>query len=227
MKVLVVDDEKILAKGIKFNLENEGYTVILAHDGEEALEKAKFESPDIIILDLMLPKMDGLMVCNKVREFSKVPIIMLTAKSDDTDKLVGFEFGADDYITKPFNIMELKARMRAVLRRSTTSSSNTDNEQRIDKNGLIIDISSRDVYIEDRKVDLTVKEFDLLELLAKNAGHVYSREKLLSVVWGYDYPGDARTVDVHVRRVREKIEKDPANPEFLLTKWGVGYYFKD
>lgn len=227
MKVLVVDDEKILAKGIKFNLENEGYTVILAHDGEEALEKAKYETPDIIILDLMLPKMDGLMVCNKIREFSKVPIIMLTAKSDDTDKLVGFEFGADDYITKPFNIMELKARMRAVLRRSSTSSASSEDEQRIDRNGLVIDISSRDVYIDGKKVDLTVKEFDLLELLAKNPGHVYSREKLLSVVWGYDYPGDARTVDVHVRRVREKIEKDPANPEFLLTKWGVGYYFKD
>ena len=227
MKVLVVDDEKILAKGIKFNLENEGYTVILAHDGEEALEKAKYETPDIIILDLMLPKMDGLMVCNKIREFSKIPIIMLTAKSDDTDKLVGFEFGADDYITKPFNIMELKARMRAVLRRSNTSSASSEEEQKIDRNGLIIDISSRDVYIDGKKVDLTVKEFDLLELLAKNPGHVYSREKLLSVVWGYDYPGDARTVDVHVRRVREKIEKDPANPEFLLTKWGVGYYFKD
>lgn len=227
MKVLVVDDEKILAKGIKFNLENEGYTVILAHDGEEALEKAKYETPDIIILDLMLPKMDGLMVCNKIREFSKVPIIMLTAKSDDTDKLVGFEFGADDYITKPFNIMELKARMRAVLRRSSTSSASSEDEQKIDRNGLVIDISSRDVYIDGKKVDLTVKEFDLLELLAKNPGHVYSREKLLSVVWGYDYPGDARTVDVHVRRVREKIEKDPANPEFLLTKWGVGYYFKD
>ncbi len=227
MKVLVVDDEKILAKGIKFNLENEGYTVILAHDGEEALEKAKYETPDIIILDLMLPKMDGLMVCNKIREFSKIPIIMLTAKSDDTDKLIGFEFGADDYITKPFNIMELKARMRAVLRRSNTSSASSEEEQKIDRNGLIIDISSRDVYIDGKKVDLTVKEFDLLELLAKNPGHVYSREKLLSVVWGYDYPGDARTVDVHVRRVREKIEKDPANPEFLLTKWGVGYYFKD
>lgn len=227
MKVLVVDDEKILAKGIKFNLENEGYTVILAHDGEEALEKAKYETPDIIILDLMLPKMDGLMVCNKIREFSKVPIIMLTAKSDDTDKLVGFEFGADDYITKPFNIMELKARMRAVLRRSSTSAASSEDEQKIDRNGLVIDISSRDVYIDGKKVDLTVKEFDLLELLAKNPGHVYSREKLLSVVWGYDYPGDARTVDVHVRRVREKIEKDPANPEFLLTKWGVGYYFKD
>ena len=227
MKVLVVDDEKILAKGIKFNLENEGYTVIIAYDGEEALEKAKYESPDIIILDLMLPKMDGLMVCNKIREFSKVPIIMLTAKSDDTDKLIGFEFGADDYITKPFNIMELKARMKAVLRRSNLAAVPADNENLINRNAVSIDISSRDVFVYGEKVDLTVKEFDLLELLVKNPGHVYSRDKLLSIVWGYDYPGDARTVDVHVRRIREKIEKDPANPEFLMTKWGVGYYFKD
>ncbi len=225
MKILVVDDERLLVKGIKFNLENEGYTVDVAYDGEEGLRRAREGEPDLIVLDLMLPKLDGLKVCQKLREFSNVPIIMLTAKTDDTDIILGFEFGADDYLTKPFNIMELKARIRAILRRASSAAEPKDATQ-LSLGRLTIDYSSRNVFAEDRSVELTTKEFDLLDILMKNPGHVYSREKLLNVVWGYEYPGDVRTVDVHIRRIREKLERNPAEPEHIMTKWGVGYYFK-
>jgi DNA-binding response OmpR family regulator len=226
MKILVVDDEKLLVKGIKFNLENEGYKVDAAYDGEEAVTMARSEDYDLIIMDLMMPKMNGLDASMKIREFSKVPIIMLTARSEDTDKILGFEYGADDYITKPFNILELKARVRALLRRSSIK------EQASSSNVLIsgpikIDTERRASYKDGVEVELTAKEFDLVELLMKNPGKVYSRENLLSIVWGEDYQGDIRTVDVHIRRLREKLELVPAEPEKIMTKWGVGYYFKD
>ena len=224
MKILIVDDEKLLVKGIKFNFEQEGFEVETAYDGEEALKLARDKSIDIIILDLMLPKIDGLAVCQKIRDFSKVPIIMLTAKTDDMDKILGLEYGADDYLTKPFNILELKARVKAILRRSQTA------REGISKGhsgaGLELDYNLRKLRINEKWIELTSKEFDLIDLLVSNAGKVYSREHLLDIVWGYDYPGDIRTVDVHVRRLREKIEPDPANPTYILTKWGVGYYFK-
>jgi DNA-binding response OmpR family regulator len=226
MKVLVVDDEKLLVKGIKFNLENEGYKVDVAYDGEEAVEIAKNGDIDLIIMDIMMPKLNGLEACMRIREFSKVPIIMLTAKGEDTDKIIGFEYGADDYITKPFNILELKARVRVLLRRSSM------NEQKASTNvvssgSIKIDTERRTAQKEGENVELTAKEFDLMELLMKNPGKVYSRENLLSIVWGYDYQGDIRTVDVHIRRLREKLELLPAEPEKIMTKWGVGYYFKD
>lgn len=224
MKVLVVDDEKVLVKGIKFNLENDGYTVDTAYDGEEALRKVREGGIDLVVLDLMLPKMDGLKVCQKIREFSTVPVLMLTAKTDDTDIILGFEFGADDYITKPFNIMELKARLRAILRRSMKE---VKDESALCAGNIRLEYNTRNVYVDGRLVELTTKEFDLLEILMKNMGHVYSREKLLNVVWGYEYPGDVRTVDVHIRRIREKVERMPAEPEHIMTKWGVGYYFKN
>ena len=210
MKILVVDDEKVLVKGIKFNLESEGYQVEAGYDGEEAVELARSGSFDLIILDLMMPKIDGLQACMRIREFSNVPIIMLTARSEDTDKIIGFECGADDYITKPFNILELKARVRALL----------------SMGHITLDVDARAAWKDGKSVDLTAKEFDLMELLLRNPGRVYSRENLLNVVWGYEYAGDYRTVDVHVRRLREKLELDPANPEYILTKWGVGYYLK-
>ncbi len=224
MRILVVDDEKIIVKGIKFNLENEGFDIETAYNGEDALEIIKNVHIDLVILDLMMPKLDGLETCRRIREFSTVPIIMLTAKSEDTDKLLGFEFGADDYITKPFNILELKSRVRAILRRSGTSSK--FKSTRLIADSLILDTEQRNAYLDGMPVQLTAKEFDLVELMMRNPGRVYSRDNLLNIVWGYEYPGDMRTVDVHIRRLREKLEANPAKPELILTKWGVGYYFK-
>lgn len=227
MKILVVDDEKLLVKGIKFNLENEGYQVDTAYDGEAAVELAARGGYDLIILDLMMPKMDGLEACMTIRGSSTVPIIMLTAKSEDTDKLIGFEYGADDYITKPFNILELKARVRALLRRSSMQNQGAaEGGSRLIKDGLVLDTERRAAFRDSVEVDLTAREFDLAEMLMKNPGKVYSRESLLDLVWGFDYQGDIRTVDVHIRRLREKLERDPANPEYIFTKWGVGYFFK-
>lgn len=230
MKILVVDDEKLLVKGIKFNLENDGYTVDSCYDGEAALEMFAIGGYDLIILDLMMPKLDGLQVCMRIREKSMVPIIMLTAKGEDTDKLIGFEYGADDYLTKPFNILELKARVRALLRRSAAAGfqpAAEEKQKRIKGGNIELDTERRTAFIDGREIDLTVKEFDLAELFIKNPGKVYSRENLLDIIWGYDYQGDIRTVDVHIRRVREKLENDPANPQYFFTKWGIGYYFKD
>ncbi|MDP4133098.1 MAG: response regulator transcription factor [Bacillota bacterium] len=226
MKILIVDDEKLLVKGIKFNFEQDGYKVETAYDGEEAVKLARDKTIDLIILDLMLPKIDGLEVCRIVRDFSNVPIIMLTAKADDMDKIMGLEYGADDYLTKPFNILELKARVKAIIRRSSNTETEKDNT--IVKLGNVsIDYNLRKATIEGKTVELTSKEFDLMDLFVSNPGKVYSRESLLDIIWGYDYPGDIRTVDVHVRRLREKIEPDPAKPTYILTKWGVGYYFKE
>lgn len=223
-KILVVDDEKVLVKGIKFNLENEGYQVEVGYDGEEAVELARTGGFDLIILDLMMPKIDGLQACMRIREFSNVPVIMLTARSEDTDKIIGFEYGADDYITKPFNILEVKARIRALLRRSGAGAQKDTG--RLNVGHITLDPDARDAWKGEELVELTAKEFDLMELLLRNPGRVYSRENLLNVVWGYEYVGDYRTVDVHVRRLREKLELDPANPQYILTKWGVGYYLK-
>ena len=224
MRILVVDDEKLLVKGIKFNLENEGYTVDGAYDGAAALAMFRENNYDLIILDLMLPVLDGLTVCRKIRESSNVPIIMLTAKGEGSDKLIGFEYGADDYVTKPFDILELKARIRVILRRAGQNSAAAGD---LLKAGLItVDVLQRTVSIGERDVDLTAKEFDLLVMLMRNQGRVFSRETLLNSVWGYEYPGDIRTVDVHIRRLREKLEEDDANPKYILTKWGVGYYFR-
>ena len=223
MKILVVDDEKTLVKGMKFNLENEGYEVECAYDGASALELAREGRFDLILLDVMMPEMDGLEACMKIREFSNVPIIMLTAKSEDADKLMGFECGADDYLTKPFNILELKARVRALLRRAGMAAQKQGGG-RLSMGHITLDVDARAAWKDGKSVDLTAKEFDLMELLMRNPGRVYSRENLLNVVWGYEYIGDYRTVDVHVRRLREKLELDPANPEYIRTKWGVGYY---
>ena len=223
MKILVVDDEKVLVKGIKFNLESVGYQVEAGYDGEEAVELARSGSFDLIILDLMMPKIDGLQACMRIREFSNVPIIMLTARSEDTDKILGFECGADDYITKPFNILELKARVRALLRRAGMAAQKQGGG-RLSMGHITLDVDARAAWKDGKSVDLTAKEFDLMELLLRNPGRVYSRENLLNVVWGYEYAGDYRTVDVHVRRLREKLELDPANPAYIRTKWGVGYY---
>ena len=225
MNILVVDDEKLLVKGVKFNLEHEGYHVDTAGDGVTAVEMAKTGSYDLIILDLMMPKMDGLEACMKIRSFSTVPIIMLTARSEDTDKLIGFEYGADDYVTKPFNILELKARVRALLRRSASSGQNIQTSQVVGGN-IMLDLERRIAEKDGKVVELTAREFDIIELLMRNPDKVYSREKLLNLIWGYDYQGDIRTVDVHVRRIREKLENNPAVPVHILTKWGVGYYFK-
>ena len=222
-KILVVDDEQVLVKGIKFNLEHEGYQVEAGYDGEQAVELARDGNFDLIILDLMMPKIDGLQACMRIREFSNVPIIMLTARSEDTDKIIGFECGADDYITKPFNILELKARVRALLRRAGTAGQQGAGGM-ISVGHIRLDTGARAAWRGEDPVDLTAKEFDLMELLMRNPGRVYSRENLLNVVWGYEYIGDYRTVDVHVRRLREKLELDPANPQYIRTKWGVGYY---
>ena len=226
-KILVVDDERVLVKGIKFNLENEGYEVATGHDGEEAVELARTGGFDLIILDLMMPKIDGLQACMRIREFSNVPIIMLTARSEDADKIIGFESGADDYITKPFNILELKARIRAMLRRAGSVEKKEKEDNRIQVGVLALDAGSRSAWRDGTPVELTAKEFDLAELLMRNPGRVYSRENLLDMVWGYEYMGELRTVDVHIRRLREKLEPDPASPEYILTKWGVGYYLKN
>lgn len=226
-KVLVVDDEKLIVKGIKYSLEQDGMEVFCAYDGKEALELIKANNYDIVLLDVMLPEMDGYMVCQQVREFSDVPIIMLTAKGEDMDKILGLEYGADDYITKPFNILEVKARIKAIMRRSSKREAKEQENSSIRMFGdMKVDIDSRRVFIDEKEVNLTVKEFDLLELLMNNPNKVYSREKLLNDVWGYEYLGDVRTVDVHVRRLREKIEKIPSEPKFIHTKWGVGYYFQ-
>ncbi|MCI9055843.1 MAG: response regulator transcription factor [Oscillospiraceae bacterium] len=225
MKILVVDDERLLVKGIKFNLENEGYQVECAYDGAAAVDLAREGQFDLIILDLMMPEIDGLEACMRIREFSNVPIIMLTARSEDTDKIIGFECGADDYITKPFNLLELKARIRAMLRRASGGAQGRP-ASRITIGELTLDTEQRVAVREGETVELTAKEYDLIELLMKNPRRVYSRENLMNVVWGYSYTGDYRTVDVHIRRLREKLEKTPADPEYILTKWGVGYYFK-
>ena len=224
MKILVVDDEKLLVKGIKFNLENEGYTVDACYDGESAVSMARSENYDLIILDLMMPKKDGLQACQEIRGFSTVPIIMLTARSEDADKLMGFESGADDYVTKPFNILELKARVRALLRRASIAAPAGKADAALRCGHISLDEQSRSAYKDGAPVELTMKEFDLMLFLMKNPGKVYSRENLLDLVWGYDYLGDTRTVDVHVRRLREKLELDPARPQHIMTKWGVGYY---
>ncbi|MBE6939348.1 MAG: response regulator transcription factor [Ruminococcaceae bacterium] len=226
MKILVVDDEKLLVKGITFNLQQEGYQVTAAYNGAEALELAKKEEFDLIILDLMMPVLSGSDACMKIREFSDVPIIMLTARSEDADKIMGFACGADDYVTKPFNILELKARIRALLRRSGSGQQKETAASRLTVGGLTLDMEQRVAIREGQIIDLTAKEYDLLELLMKNPRRVYSRETLMDLVWGYAYAGDYRTVDVHVRRLREKLEHIPAQPEFIITKWGVGYYFK-
>ena len=225
-KVLVVDDEKLIVKGIKFRLEQDEMEVDCAYDGEEALGLAKENQYDIILLDVMLPKLTGYEVCQAIREFSTVPIIMLTAKGDDMDKILGLEYGADDYVTKPFNILEVKARIKAILRRSVSHTAPAETPKVIESRGLKIDCDSRRVHINGKEVNLTAKEFDLLELLVFHPNKVYSREDLLNTVWGYDYPGDARTVDVHIRRLREKIEVNPGVPDYVHTKWGVGYYFQ-
>lgn len=225
-KILVVDDEKLIVKGIKFSLEQDGMDVDCAYDGEEALAKILSGNYDMVLLDLMLPKKDGMEVCREVREKSDVPIIMLTAKNDDMDKILGLEYGADDYITKPFNILEVKARIKAIIRRNRVSKA-AEIQSKVAVRDLTIDIESRRVFISDKEVNLTAKEFDLLELFITNPGKVYSREKLLNLIWGRDYPGDVRTVDVHVRRLREKIEENPADPKYVYTKWGVGYFYKD
>ena len=226
-KILVVDDERVMVKGIKFNLENEGYAVETGSDGEEAVDKARTGQFDLIILDLMMPKIDGLQACMKIREFSNVPVIMLTAKGEDSDKIMGFECGADDYITKPFNILELKARIRALLRRAAASAQREREADRLTQGSITLDLAERAAWRDGRPVELTAKEFDLMALLMQNPGRVYSRENLLNLVWGYEYIGEFRTVDVHIRRLREKLEPDPANPEHILTKWGVGYYLSN
>ena len=223
-KILVVDDEKLLVKGMKFNLENEGYEVECAYDGAAAVELARTRAFDLIILDVMMPEVDGLEACMRIREFSNVPVIMLTAKSEDADKLMGFECGADDYLTKPFNILELKARVRALLRRA--AGVQRSQGALLTVGGVTLNTEERVAIRDGTVVDLTAKEYDLIELLMRNPRRVYSRENLMNVVWGYSYAGDYRTVDVHIRRLREKLERNPAEPEYIMTKWGVGYYFK-
>lgn len=225
-RVLVVDDEKLIVKGIRFSLEQDGMEVECAYDGEEALNMAREGAYDMILLDVMLPKLNGFEVCQQIREFSSVPVIMLTAKGDDMDKILGLEYGADDYITKPFNILEVKARIKAIMRRTGKKSEESVQENIIESGEMRLDCDGRRVYISGKEINLTAKEFDVLELLILNPNKVYSRESLLKIVWGADYPGDVRTVDVHIRRLREKIETNPSEPKFVHTKWGVGYYFK-
>ena len=225
MKILVVDDEELLVKGIRFNLQNEGYDVLTGSTGLEALRLAQNEKPDLIVLDVMMPEMDGLTACSKIREFSNVPIILLTAKTDDMDKLIGFDCGADDYLTKPFNILELKARIRALLRRAgATEAAEPSNQLTI--GSITLDLNSRNAYKNGVLADLTAKEFDVIEFLMRNPNRVYSREALLDTIWAYEYRSDIRTVDVHIRRLREKLEENPAEPNYIMTKWGVGYYFR-
>lgn len=225
-RVLVVDDEKLIVKGVRFSLEQDGMEVDCAYDGEEALEKIQNNEYDIVLLDVMLPKLDGFQVCQQVREFSDVPILMLTAKGDDMDKILGLEYGADDYITKPFNILEVKARIKAITRRTGKTAQKKKNDSVIKASDMTLDTDSKRLHIGNKEINLTSKEFDVLELLVKNPDKVYSREKLLGLVWGSQYPGDVRTVDVHIRRLREKIESNPSDPKYVHTKWGVGYYFK-
>ena len=225
MKILVVDDEALLVKGIRFNLQSEGYEVITGSDGLEALHLVQEKNPDLVILDVMMPNMDGMTACGKIREFSDVPIILLTAKTDDMDKLMGFDHGADDYITKPFNILELKARIRALLRRSGSTEKKVSGNL-LSAGTISLDLDARNAYRSGEMVDLTAKEFDVIEFLMRNPNRVYSREALLDTIWAYEYRSDIRTVDVHIRRLREKLEENPAEPKYILTKWGVGYYFR-
>ena len=224
MKILVVDDEELLVKGIRFNLQNDGYEVLTGTNGLEAIVHAQSNKPDLIILDVMMPEMDGLTACSKIREFSNVPIILLTAKTADMDKLMGFEHGADDYLTKPFNILELKARVKALLRRA--GYNNAEEAQTISIGSISLDLDARNAYRDGNIVELTAKEFDVIEFLMRNPNRVYSREALLDTIWAYEYRSDIRTVDVHIRRLREKLEANPADPQYILTKWGVGYYFR-
>lgn len=225
-KVLVVDDEKLIVKGLKFSLEQDDMQVDTAYDGGEAFEKIQNNQYDIVLLDIMLPVYTGIEVCQMVREFSNVPIIMLTAKGDDMDKIMGLEYGADDYITKPFNILEVKARIKAILRRSGKKVEEVKPSNIMEINGMKVELDSRRVFVQGKELNLTAKEFDLLELLMAHPNKVYSRNELLETIWGKTYPGDARTVDVHVRRLREKIEINPGEPIYIHTKWGVGYFFK-
>ena len=225
-KVLVVDDEKLIVKGIRFSLEQDGMEVDCAYDGEEALNMVKEKEYDIVLLDVMLPKLSGFEVCQSIREFSSVPVVMLTAKGDDMDKILGLEYGADDYITKPFNILEVKARLKAIMRRTARKAPEETRSKVVEAGDLRLDWEGRRVSIAGKEVNLTAKEFDVLELLVFNPNKVYSRENLLNIVWGYEYPGDVRTVDVHIRRLREKIEANPSEPRYVHTKWGVGYYFQ-
>ena len=225
-KILVVDDEALLVKGIRFNLQNDGYEVITGCDGVEAVELAKMQNPDLIVLDVMMPRLDGLQACSKIREFSDVPIILLTAKADDMDKLLGFDQGADDYLTKPFNILELKARIRALLRRSGGAPKKEEPKNELVGGSIRLDLDARNAYRGEELADLTAKEFDVIEHLMRNPNRVFSRENLLDTIWAYEYRSDIRTVDVHIRRLREKLEADPAQPKHIMTKWGVGYYFK-
>ena len=224
MTILVVDDEALLVKGIRFNLKSDGYEVITGSNGQEAVDLAKAEQPDLIVLDVMMPVMDGLTACARIREFSDVPIILLTAKTDDMDKLMGFDHGADDYLTKPFNILELKARIRALLRR--TGAGEKPRENKLVGGSITLDLDARNAYRNGQLADLTAKEFDVIEFLMRNPNRVYSREALLDTIWAYEYRSDIRTVDVHIRRLREKLEENPAEPKYILTKWGVGYYFR-
>jgi len=224
MKILVVDDEELLVKGIRFNLQNEGYEVITGTNGLEAVLLTQNEKPDLVVLDVMMPEMDGLTACSKIREFSNIPVILLTAKADDIDKLMGFDHGADDYLTKPFNILELKARIRALLRRAGAATAKNSNQLTI--GALTLDLDARNAYRSGVLADLTAKEFDVIEFLMRNPNHVYSREALLDTIWAYEYRSDIRTVDVHIRRLREKLEENPAEPQYIMTKWGVGYYFR-
>ena len=224
MKILVVDDEEILVKGIRFNLQNDGYEVITGSNGAEAVAAAKTEQPNLIVLDIMMPEMDGITACTKIREFSNVPIILLTAKADPMDKLIGFDSGADDYLAKPFNILELKARIRALLRRAGEAESKSATTLTI--GAITLDLDARNAYVSGNCVELTAKEFDVIELMMRNPNRVYSREMLLDTIWAYDYRSDIRTLDVHIRRLREKLEKNPAEPQYIMTKWGVGYYFR-
>ena len=228
-RVLVVDDEKLIVKGIVFSLKQEGMEVDEAFDGEQALSMVKNGNYDLILLDVMLPKMDGFEVCQAIREFSYVPIIMLTAKGEDMDKILGLEYGADDYVTKPFNVLELKARIKALIRRSSfmEQQSAKTPETKLEDGDIRLDLDGRRLYIDGREIRLTSKEFDLMELFVSNPDKIYGREKLLELIWGADYPGDARTVDVHVRRLREKIEKNPSEPRYVHTKWGMGYYYRN
>ena len=224
MTILVVDDEAVLVKGIRFNLKSDGYDVITGSNGQEAVDLTKSEKPDLVVLDVMMPVMDGLTACSRIREFSDVPIILLTAKTDDMDKLMGFEHGADDYLTKPFNILELKARIRALLRRSGAGEKQETN--RLTGGNITLDLDARNAYKGSELVVLTAKEFDVIEFLMRNANRVYTRDALLDTIWAYEYRSDIRTVDVHIRRLREKLEENPAQPQHILTKWGVGYYFR-
>ena len=224
MKILVVDDEDLLVKGIRFNLQNDGYEIITGSNGLEAVERVRADAPDLVILDVMMPEMDGLTACREIRSFSNVPVILLTAKAEDMDKLIGFDQGADDYLTKPFNILELKARVRALLRRA--GAQNKEETQTLTIGSITLDLDARNAYRSGVIADLTAKEFDVIEFLMRNPNRVYSREALLDTIWAYEYRSDIRTVDVHIRRLREKLEENPADPQYIMTKWGVGYYFR-